>query len=224
MIQQLETNSQPEIIYPDSDGQPMANNTRHFRWIVTIKENLELLFASIDNVFIAGDLFWYPIEGDNKTRLAPDVMVVFGRPKGYRGSYRQWEEENVAPQVIFEIISPGNRLQELVRKFKFYERYGVEEYYVYEPDRLDLMGWLRSREQLAEIDQMDGWVSPRMGVRFDLSAGELQIFTPAGNRFFTHLELAQQKEEQRQRAERAEDRIKVLEARLREAGVNPEKL
>ena len=45
-----------EIIYPDSDGKPMADNTKQFRWIVTIKENLECLFADNDNVFIAGDL------------------------------------------------------------------------------------------------------------------------------------------------------------------------
>ncbi len=32
--------SESEIIYPDSDGKPMADNTKQFRWIVTIKENL----------------------------------------------------------------------------------------------------------------------------------------------------------------------------------------
>ena len=33
---------------------------------------------------------------------APDVMVVFGRPDGERRSYKQWEEDNLAPQVVFE--------------------------------------------------------------------------------------------------------------------------
>lgn len=37
--------SESEIIYADSDGKPMADNTKQFRWIVTIKENLECLFA-----------------------------------------------------------------------------------------------------------------------------------------------------------------------------------
>jgi Uma2 family endonuclease len=121
MVQQL-----PALIYPDSDGQPIADNTKQFRWIVVIKENLELLFAAIADVFVAGDLLWYPIEGDNKTRQAPDAMVVFGRPKGDRGSYKQWEEDNIPPQALFEITSPGNRLK-AIAKFKFYERYGVEE-------------------------------------------------------------------------------------------------
>ncbi|MFN6067264.1 MAG: hypothetical protein ACK45T_08855, partial [Pseudanabaena sp.] len=51
----------PKIDYPDSDGQPMADNTQQFRWIVLIKENLELFFANDSKVFVAGDLLWYPV-------------------------------------------------------------------------------------------------------------------------------------------------------------------
>src|SRR4029077_2493270 len=122
------------IIYPDSDGQPMADNTLQFRWIVTIQGGLDALFASNPDVFVAGDLLWYPVEGEPAIRQAPDVLVAFGRPRGDRGSYRQWEEGGIAPQVVFEILSPGNRHGELIRKFNFYQRHGVEEYYVYDPD------------------------------------------------------------------------------------------
>lgn len=95
MVQELSKTS--DVIYPDSDGQPMADNTKQFRWIVTIKENLERLYTNRDDVFVAGDLLWYPVEGEPKVRLAPDALVVFGRPKGDRGSYRQWVEDNVPP-------------------------------------------------------------------------------------------------------------------------------
>ena len=37
--------NQPPIIYPDSDGKPLADNTLQFQWIVTIKENLEAVYA-----------------------------------------------------------------------------------------------------------------------------------------------------------------------------------
>jgi Uma2 family endonuclease len=123
----MSVSTSQKIIYPDSDGQPMADNTKQFRWIVLIKENLELLFADNPDVFVAGDLLWYPVEGHPEIRVAPDAMVVFGRPKGDRGSYRQWEEDNIPPQVVFEILSPGNRVKEMTRKLQFYERYGVEE-------------------------------------------------------------------------------------------------
>lgn len=233
MVQQLPTDTTPTIIYPESDGQPIADNTKQFRWIVVIKENLELLFADQPNVFVAGDLLWYPVEGDNKTRQAPDAMVVFGRPKGDRGSYRQWEEDNIAPQVVFEILSPGNRLKAMAHKLKFYERYGVEEYYVYEPDDVELIGWLRSENQLELIDEINGWVSPRLGVRFEMKPDNLEIFTPSGEKFLTFVELAQLKEQEKQRAEqekqRADEaerqleaerqRYQALEALLRERGI-----
>jgi Uma2 family endonuclease len=131
-------------------------------------------------LFVAGDLLWYPVEGDNKLRQAPDVMVVFGRPKGDRGSYKQWEEDNIPPQVVFEILSPGNLLKDMAKKFKFYERYSVEEYYIYDPDSTELIGWLRSGKELDVIEEMNGWVSPRLGVRFHLTSDNLEILSPSG--------------------------------------------
>jgi hypothetical protein len=45
------------IVYPDSDGKPLAENTLQFQWIVTIKEGLERVFFDRPDVFVAGDLF-----------------------------------------------------------------------------------------------------------------------------------------------------------------------
>jgi Uma2 family endonuclease len=129
MVQELQSSEGVNLQHPDSDGQPMADNTIPFRWIVVIKENLELLFSDRADVFVAGDLFWYP-DQKSLVRQAPDVMVVFGKPKGDRGSYKQWQEDNIAPQVVFEILSPGNRPAEMAKKLLFYQRYGVEEYYI----------------------------------------------------------------------------------------------
>ena len=220
------------IVYPESDGQPMAENTEQFRWIVIIKENLEALFQADPEVFVEGDLFWYPVEGAPKIRRAPDTLVVFGRPKGRRGSYRQWEEDGIAPQVVFEVLSPGNTLTEMLEKLEFYDTYGVEEYYIYDPDTNDLAGTQRRDERLHPISEMDGWVSPRLGIRFDL-AGEnaLQIFRPDGQRFLSFSELEQRatQAEQRattaeQRATQAEQRAEQLAARLRALGVDPDAL
>src|SRR3954470_18853689 len=94
--------SLPRIVYPDTDGKPMAENTLQFEWIATIKGGLDHLFAADPNVFVAGDLFWYPVEGHPEIVTAPDAMVVFGRPKRHRLSYLQWEEGGIPPQVVFE--------------------------------------------------------------------------------------------------------------------------
>ena len=225
--QETEPNQELEIVYPDSDGEPMADNTKHFQLIVTIKNNLDIVFADAAEVFVAGDLLWYPVEGDNTIRYAPDVMVAFGRPKGDRGSYQQWNEEDIPPQVVFEIWSPGNRLSKMAKKFQFYQQYGVEEYYLYKPEGADLTGWLRSADKLEPIDEVVGWTSPRLGVRFEIESDTLAIYRPDGRRFLTYEELEQRatQAEQRatqaeQQAEQAQARILELEARLRQEGID----
>lgn len=229
MVQPLETS--PEIKYPDSDGQPMADNTKQFRWIVTIKENLELLFADRPDVFVAGDLLWYPVEGNNSLRQAPDAMVVFGRPKGDRGSYMQWKEDNIPAQVVFEILSPGNRLRDTAKKYQFYNLYGVEEYYVYDPDDNELIGWVRENGFLDVIEEMAGWTSPLLGIRFELSETNLEIYRPDGERFLTFTELGQRAYEEQQRAENAMNQLNVerqrneaLAVELRRLGIDPDRI
>jgi Uma2 family endonuclease len=223
MVQQLK---KTEIIYPDCDGQPMSDNTLQFSWIVKIKENLEILFAQDPHVFVAGDLLWYPVEGNNTTRRAPDAMAIFGRPKGYRGSYQQWLEDNIAPQVVFEILSPGNRLAEMTAKFEFYDKYGVEEYYIYDPNRVDFTGWVRQDGKLQGISHFPGWISPRLGVRFELGE-ELEIYNSAGELFLSPVEIAQKAEAAQLRATAAEARATAAEekaammaAKLRELGID----
>jgi len=218
----------PEVEYPDSDGLPMSDNTLQFQWIVTLQGGLDALFRDDPDVFVAGDLLWYPVEGDNTVRAAPDVMVVFGRPKGYRGSYQQWEEDGVAPHVVVEVLSPHSRVNELVGKFQFYDRFDVEEYYVFDPHKIDLTGWRRQGERLVEIPQVDGWTRPRLGVRFDLSSGDLQVVGPDGEPFATYVEVIEQRERERQRAQQEHQRAQQehqraerLAAQLRALGVEP---
>ena len=249
----MSTTTIPEIrrpiVYPESDGQPMAENTKQFDWIVTIKCGLEALFANDPLVFVAGDLLWYPVEGHPKIRTAPDAMVVFGRPKGDRGSYIQFLEDNIPPQVVFEVLSPGNRAGELFDKLKFYEKYGVEEYYIYDPDDGRLFGYLRTNNLLQEIAVMEGWTSPRLKVRFHLVGTDLELFGPDGRFFVSYLELNEQRrsaelradqeskhadeealradrearraEEQALRAELAEQRAARMAAKLKELGIDP---
>ncbi|MDB9517097.1 Uma2 family endonuclease [Roseofilum reptotaenium CS-1145] len=194
----------PQIEYPESDGLPLADNTIQFRYITTIQGGLDALYANDPNVFIAGDLFWYPVEGDKKIRVAPDVMVAFGRPKGDRGSYRQWQEDNIAPQVVFEIALPSNTIKELEEeKLDFYNRYGVREYYLFDRERRKLKGWMRQGQgTLLPIASMKNWVSPLLNVRFVLTEGaELELYSPTGEQFATYVEAIAQVQQERDRSQ-----------------------
>jgi Uma2 family endonuclease len=206
--------ARPPLAYPESDGQPMAENPLQFQWIITIKESLERVFRDRNDVFVTGDMFWYPVEGHPEIAIAPDAMVVVGRPKGHRGSYKQWEEEGIAPQVVFEVLSPGNRPKATIEKFKFYEEYGVQEYYIYDPIEIELTGYQRAEDGLREIRRMDGWISPLTGVRFDLSGPALALDGPDSRRFLTYQEIADELDQERARAEH-------MAAQLRSLGIEP---
>ncbi|MFQ3679334.1 MAG: Uma2 family endonuclease [Pseudanabaenaceae cyanobacterium] len=210
-------------LYPSSDGQPMAENTVQYRWLVTIKENLERWLADRPDVFVAGDLLWYPVAVTVPPApcQAPDVMVVLGRPKGDRLSYKQFEEGGVPPQVVFEILSESNRGRRgqanMATKFRFYEQYGVEEYYTYDPDFREFCGWQRQGDVLLPIDGRH-WVSPLLGVTFVWEPGtELALYLPNGERFLTPLEMAQERDRERQGRVQAEQQALVERQRRQRA-------
>lgn len=202
------------VVYPECDGLPMSDNTKQLRWIVVLYGNLAALFDDRPDVFVAGNLLWYPVQGKPEVRNAPDVLVVFGRPKGDRGSYQQWEEGGVPLTVVFEVLSPSNTVQEMDEKLLFYEEHGVEEYYVVDPEGNKLMAYVRSGDVLRRVRRVDGYVSPRLGVRFDTSGTELHVLRPDGRPFLTFEELVAA----RILAEREFDKVRRRAARMAELG------
>jgi Uma2 family endonuclease len=183
--------SADDIVYPESDGQPMADNTLQYDWIVMLKENLDV---ALPDDFVAADLLWYPVRGEVRTRMAPDVLVALGRPKGYRGSYLQWREEGVAPQVVFEVLSPGNKPDEMQRKLAFYNRHGVQEYYVVDPDVQVLEAFARESGMLVPVELGDSFTSPLLGVRFLRQSEQLRVFRPDGEPFRGFAEICAQRD------------------------------
>jgi hypothetical protein len=178
---------------------------------------------------------WYPVQGRPDICVAPDTLVAIGRPKGERGSYKQWVENGVAPQVVFEVLSPNNRVSEMERKLDFYDRYGVDEYYIYDPDEIELFGRRRIGTDLTRIPSMNNWISPILQVRFDMSERELKLFGPDGSPFLTYQEIADEHdrlvrenaEAKRQRDDLAREgeierqRAERMAAQLRAIGIEP---
>jgi Uma2 family endonuclease len=214
------------IEYPTSDGQPMADNTKHARWIITLYNNLKSHFQG-ESVFVAADLLWYPVQGEPTIRQAPDVLIAFGRPDGDRSSYRQWEEAGVIPQVVFEVISPSNSAMEMLRKQSFYSHHGVEELIMIDPGKKDgdpesFLPYLRNDQRL-EASQFDmvEWTSPRLGIRFRQEGEEVQVFYPDGKPFKTfeviRAELAAESQRADQATQRADQATQQAEAEKQRA-------
>ena len=216
--------------YPDDDGLPMSDNTVQFRWIVLLETNLEAQYRDAADVFVAGNHLIYPVEDDADTRQAPDVYVAFGRPKGDRGSYKVWEEGGVFPQVVFEVWSPSNRFEQMLDKQAFYEKYGADEYYIVYPEFPAHVGvWRREGGKLVRVEDFASWVSPRLGIRFEIVRGELRVRGADGQPFRTAVEVIAERDAADRAAARAAEKAKEsqakaerLAARLRELGVDPD--
>ncbi len=211
------------ICYPDSDGEPVAENKIHFYWITYINQSLETVFADRDDVFIASDLLWYPVKGNPRKRVAPDALVVFGQPNSYKTAYLQWRNDDMPPQVVFEVLSPGNTDKEMVGKLNFYEENGVKEYYLYTPDyteltdieehkknkfskpRLDV--WQFVGGQHVHKPNVSNWQSPLLGISFTVGEEGLLIFDKEGKAIGDYSTTLA-------RANIAEEQIKVVEEQV----------
>ncbi|MGA0198685.1 MAG: Uma2 family endonuclease [Prochlorotrichaceae cyanobacterium] len=217
-----------EILYPDSDGKPMADNTVQYDWIVRLVTNLKQLLKD-EVAFVAGDLLWYPVKV-NKPPVpcqAPDVLVALGRPAGDRGSYKQWEEDNIAPQVIFEILSPSNTAKEMLAKQIFYEKHGVLEMYFYDPESFNFWGFARSSPDKAcslITPLYLPWTSPLLNIRFELFEDGLAIFYPDGKPFQDPSAVFEERDLAQQERDRAQAEKEKAFAKLRELGIDPNTL
>ena len=230
-----------EVVYPESDGQPMAENTKQYKWIVLLAENLDAALPD----FVAGDLLWYPVAGRPEISMAPDVLVAVGRPKGHRGSYLQFREDDVPPTVVIEVLSPSNSMAEMARKAAFCSAHGVKEFWVIDPESEDGWALFRGVDEFVSIPDLVGWTSPTLGVSFGREGDELVVYHRDGSRFLRFDELKARAESEKARAEsekaraesekaRAEsekaradeatERARRLAAKLAALGVNPDDL
>jgi hypothetical protein len=106
---------------------------------------------------------------------------------------------------------------EMTRKFTFYQHYGVEEYYVYNPRETEINGWQGGKGILEEIPDLQSWVSPRLGTRFEIAENKLQLYRPDGRPFVSFLELDSQRQVAEERARTAEERARTAEEKARTA-------
>jgi Uma2 family endonuclease len=100
--------------------------------MVYLIEALKAYYRERDDVYVAGNLLLYYEEGDVQSRVAPDVMVVFGVVPRQRRTYRLWAE-GPSPAVVFEVTSGSTRSDDLWQKRGLYEFLGVKEYFLYDP-------------------------------------------------------------------------------------------
>ena len=216
-----------EIDYPSYDGLPMADNTDQAQDMTDAFHEVQNFFWGRNDVFVATNLLVYYREGENTTRITPDVMVAFGRPPGYRGSYKVWEEEHHPPDWVLEIASEGTVDVDVLEKPGIYAGIGVSEYWQYDPTggllNPRLQGWHLTGLKYTELPQVPvagaeiAIYSEVLGLRLEFDGDRLRFWDPVGERY---LRTPLESEQDALRGERREQELLAIIADLR-AGSNP---
>ncbi|MYA99058.1 Uma2 family endonuclease [Candidatus Poribacteria bacterium] len=130
---QKQIQAAPTIIYPESDGEPMAETDRHRNLMMDFIFLLKEHFEDVNDVYVSGNLLMYYEEGNIYKSVAPDVFVVFGVSKKERRTYRTWEEAHT-PDFVLEVASPSTYTNDITDKKALYaDVLSVQEYYIYDP-------------------------------------------------------------------------------------------
>ena len=82
----------PTVIYPESDGKPMAETEYHRDIMIDFIQMLKRYFRNVNDVHVSGNLLMYYEEGNPRKSVSPDVFVAFGVSKKRRRTYKIWEE------------------------------------------------------------------------------------------------------------------------------------
>ena len=212
------------VIYPESDGKPMAETDIHRNLMIDTIRRLENHFKERDDVYVSGNLILYYDEGYPKKFVAPDVFVVFGVKKKERRTYRLWEEGK-APDFVLEVVSENTFKNDLGEKKDLYASVlGVKEYYLFDPDRkylpLPLLGYRLFDSIYIPIRPVDNRLpSETLGLELEEEVGVLRLYNPLTKEWVKKpVEQAEAKAQQESFArQQAEARAQQAEARAQQA-------
>jgi Uma2 family endonuclease len=204
-----------EIIYPSSDGEPLAETYVHLYAILVTLEILKQ-YLQAQQATVLADQFLYYAQGFPRLRVAPDVMVIFNVAPGGRDNYKIWEEKQ-APSVIFEITSEGTKDRDTGYKKTLYEQLGVKEYWLFDPKgewiENKLKGYRWEKEVYEKITDNKSEV---LGLRLEVESELIAFYREdTGEKLLAPSELSQALKESEEKAER-------LRKKLEELGVDPD--
>lgn len=221
------TKTEPDVVYPTGDGEPMAETPTHRDNMIGLIDVLRTRFRRDPDVYVSGNMFIYYVPGRKRRHVAPDVFVVLGVPDRDREAYFVWEEGK-GPDIVFELTSPSTEDEDLGKKFLLYQdTLRVREYFLFDP--LDqylkpsLQGFRLIEGRYEPIRPVEGRLrSEVLGLHVGREGKFLRLHDPeTGERLPTSPEARGDLEERLRReaeARRAEERLR----REAEAGLRRE--
>jgi Uma2 family endonuclease len=175
----------PDIEYPCSDGEPVAETPLHRDVLFDSIAMLEAHFSAEHDVYVSGNMMMYYVEGNPEKSISPDVFVTRGIPKlPEREIYQVWREGK-GPDVVIEITSKSTARVDQRWKLPFYrDVLKVREYFLFDPREKTLAGASLAGFRLVEgeyqfMARTDGrLVSEVLGLHLEASGERLRFYDP----------------------------------------------
>ena len=208
--------------YPDSDGRFLPENPLQAHAIIELRRSLGSHFAGGPPVVLEGDMFIYYEEGTLKS-IAPNVYVVLDHDLGNRPVYKLWEEGKPL-DFATDVISPSSDVNNNVENRALYERLGIGEYFVFQPDperegpRLVAYSLQRGR-YVGLLPDGDGAIrSERLGVSLRSEGAKIRVRDLASGEDYPWAEeIDEEREADRKARRQAELRAEAAELRAEAA-------
>jgi Uma2 family endonuclease len=182
-----------DVIYPESDGKPMAETDDHRDLMFDLIAILRHLFAG-QRVYVSGNLLVYYVEGNPKKSVAPDTFVVKDCDPRRRRIFKIWEEGK-GPNFAMELTSKKTRREDEGPKKRLYAQLQVPEYFLFDPLgewlKPPLVGYRLVNGEYVRIQpNADGGLdSEQLGVTFKVEDGQLVLYrTATGERLRSEAE------------------------------------
>ena len=230
----VSSNDVKKIVYPTSDGRPMAETDYHRDLMLDLIKMLKAWFAGQTRIYVSGNLLIFYVPGNKRKHVAPDVFVVIGTANHPRENYLLWEEGK-GPDFIIELTSSSTRKEDIDKKFKLYrDVLKVKEYFLFDPkgDYLKprLQGYRLENGEYVPIALVDGRMpSEVLGLHLEADGWVLRLYDPATGRWLPTpdekiaLEEKARHEEEKARHEEEKARRRA-EAEVERLGRELEKL
>ncbi len=136
--------------------------TNHQRIIFKLSRGL----ASYAEQEGLGEIFISPFDvylDEQANAVQPDIIFV---SKGQ--SHIVKDHIHGVPELLIELLSPGNKTHDTVIKKNLYEKFGVKEYWIIDPATKESIGYELKGNRYEEFSKSVGYITSRLlNSRFD---------------------------------------------------------
>ncbi len=224
---QSKIQSAPTMLYPESDGKPMAETDTHRNLLMDCIQTLQHHFRDANDVYVSGNLLVYYKDGEKIRSVAPDVFVVPGVANKKRRVYVVHEEHNT-PDFVLEIASRGTYSHDLGRKKEIYASFlSVKEYYIYVPYGVvpaPFIGFRLVDGTYEEIDFVnDRLKSDVLGLELGVHEETLHFYNPQTKQWLQPAQARAESEKKRAETQKARAESEKARAESEKARAESEK-